>query len=229
MHASEQSDWDDDSSTCTPTPATRLATFAVAGMVFYLVSGLALQFLRPDYSIVETAMSAYAVGQYGFVETIAFAFDGLAILALSAGLLMSVSAAGRSRAGLILLGLAGAGRILEALFPTDVPPGAVPRTPAGVVHIVVAFAVFVLVVVAALLISRRLGKDPGWQAYRRPAMPLAWASSATLGLFLLQSLVSRGAGHYFGLFEKIFLVSWHIWVLMTASQLRSIATRSGPA
>jgi len=228
MDASEPPDWDDDDSTSTPAPAAMLATLAVAGMVYYLVSGLALQFLRPDYSVVETAMSAYAVGEYGFVETIAFAFDGLAILALGGGLLMTVSASGRSPAGLILLGLVGVGRLLEAAFATDVPPGPVPRTTAGVVHTAVAFAVFVLVVAAALLISRRLGKDPTWQAYQRPAIWMSWASSATLGLFLLQSLVGLGAGHTFGLFEKIFLVSWHIWVLMTASQLRSIGSRFGP-
>jgi hypothetical protein len=221
MHGSQPSEQGDGFVAPMPTPATTLATIAIAGMVFYPVSAVALHFLRPDTGIVETAMSAYAVGDYGFLETIAFVADGVAILALAGGLRISLNEPARSRMGLILLGLVGVGRLLEAAFPTDVPPGPVPRTPAGVVHLFVAFAVFVSVAVAAAIISGRVWKDPAWHGYRRPAMALAWASAATLGLFLLQALLRLGAGHYFGLFEKLFLVTWHVWVLTMAIWLRS--------
>mgnify|MGYP000969958078 CR=1 FL=1 len=145
------------------------AIIAGLGMAYYLVAGVALHFLRPDYSLLQSGMSCYAVGPWGWLETAAFALDGLSLAALTAGLWRGIAPQGRSRAGLLLLGLVAVGRILEAALPTDVPPGPVPRTPVGVAHFGVAFLVFLAVTAAVLLISRRLAKDAAW----RPFAPTA--------------------------------------------------------
>jgi hypothetical protein len=203
------------------------AIACMSAMIYYLAAGLVLQFLRPDYSIVASPMSNYAVGPYGYLETTAFIFDGVSILALAIALSRLARSRGWSLSGLTLLGIVGAGRILEAAFPTDVPPGPVPRTMVGVIHGLLAIAVFICVVIATFRLSSGFAKEISWQKIYPAARTLAIASLATLIVFTVAISMTHLPNPVLGfdatgITEKIFLALWHIWILLTAIHLRSI-------
>src|SRR5215218_2681588 len=97
-----------------------LALLAIVGIAAFLLSLAALHFLRPDVNPVLEPMSNYAVGPYGFLLTAADIGSGLAALALTFGLYLSIAPPGRSYVGLFLLGLYGVSVLLAGIFP-DLP------------------------------------------------------------------------------------------------------------
>src|SRR5919112_5523406 len=97
-----------------------LALLAIVGIASYLLNLAALHFLRTDVNPVVEPVSNYAVGAYGFLSTAANIGGGLAALALTLGLYLSIAPPSRSRVGLFLLGLVGVSELLAAIFPIDV-------------------------------------------------------------------------------------------------------------
>jgi hypothetical protein len=72
-----------------------LALFTIVGVAVCLLNLAALHFLRPDVNPVLEPMSNYAVGPYGFLFTAADIGLGLAALALTFGLYLSIAPSGR--------------------------------------------------------------------------------------------------------------------------------------
>src|SRR5215210_38172 len=97
-----------------------LALLAIVGIADFLLNIAALHFLRPDVNPVLEPVSNYAVGPYGFLFTAADIGLGLAALALTFGLYLSIAPPGRSYVGLFLLGLNGVSVLLAGIFPIDV-------------------------------------------------------------------------------------------------------------
>src|SRR5215218_11112795 len=73
-----------------------LALLTMVGIVDFLLNFTALYFLRPDVNPVLEPMSNYAVGPYGFLFIAADIGSGLAALALTFGLYLSIAPPGRS-------------------------------------------------------------------------------------------------------------------------------------
>ena len=127
--------------------AVALSTLTIAGIVAYVALVVTAQLLPPHYNAIRTAESDLAVGRYGWLMTMAFVLRGVLSLALVAALALAARRGLRPRAGLVLLGLWGAGAFLLAAFPTDLPGDA--RTVHGAVHAAVAFAAFLAVAIWA--------------------------------------------------------------------------------
>jgi hypothetical protein len=94
-----------------------LALLTIVGIADFLLNVAALHFVRPDVNPVLEPMSNYAVGPYGFLFTAADIGLGLAALALTFGLYLSIAPPGRSYVGLFLLGLYGVSVLLAGMFP----------------------------------------------------------------------------------------------------------------
>ena len=84
-----------------------LALLAIVGIVDFLLNVAVLHFVRPDVNPMLDPISNYAVGPYGILLTAADIGLGLAALALTCGLYLSIAPPGRSYVGLFLLGLYG--------------------------------------------------------------------------------------------------------------------------
>jgi hypothetical protein len=76
-----------------------LALFTIVGVAVCLLNFTALHFLRPDVNPVVEPMSNYAVGPYGFLLTAADFGLGLAALARTFRLYLSIAPPGRSYVG----------------------------------------------------------------------------------------------------------------------------------
>ncbi|HEX3722982.1 MAG TPA: DUF998 domain-containing protein [Nitrolancea sp.] len=200
--------------------AVWLARLTIAGIVLYLILDVIAQLLPPHYSPIHQAESDLAVGHYGYVMTINFVVRGFLSFALLFSLTHELPLPAHSRFGQIALGIWSAGAFLLALFPADVTSGH--HTFHGVVHIVVAVIAFASVATAEVLISRKLSTT-NWPAKTRALFTtLALWTALTLLLLALSSARPRVGG----LFERLFIASALLWMLMVALQ---IAFGSTPA
>jgi hypothetical protein len=193
-----------------------LAFFVIVGVAGYLLSIAALHFLRPDVSPVLEPISNYAVGPYGFLMTAAAFGSGLAALALTLGLYLSIAPPGRSYVGLFLLGVFGVSELLAGLFPIDVGGEA---TMVGAIHNIVGNVSFFGLPIAAILLSLGMGKDERWRSLRRPAL----AVSLAIVLTVVLTIVGFNTGIGFGVAQRIANITALAWILLVAIHLRSLA------
>ena len=198
-----------------------LAFLTIVGIAGYLLNLAALHFLRTDVNPMVEPVSNYAVGAYGFLSTAANIGSGLAALALTLGLYLSIASPGRSRVGLFLLGLFGVSELLAAIFPIDVGAQA---TTIGIIHNVVGNIAFFGFLAAVILLSWSMGKDEQWRSIRRPALALALV---VLGMAVL-TIVGANIGIGFGVAQRLFNVTSMGWMLLVALRLRSMAQGSSP-
>jgi hypothetical membrane protein len=193
-----------------------LALLTIGGIATSLFNLTALHFLRPDVNPVLEPISNYAVGPYGFLFTAADIGGGLAALALTFGLYLSIAPPGRSYVGLFLLGLYGVSVLLAGIFPIDVGGEA---TTFGIIHNIVGNISFFGFPIAVILLSLGMGKDERWRSFRRPALAL----SLVVVLTAILTIVGSTLGIGFGVTQRIFNVAALVWMLAVALHLRSVA------
>jgi len=193
-----------------------LALLTIVGIVDFLLNVAVLHFLRPDVNPVLEPMSNYAVGPYGFLFTAADIGLGLAALALTFGLYLSIAPPGRSYLGLFLLGLYSVSVLLAGIFPIDVG-GEV--TTFGTIHNIFGNISFFGFPIAVILLSLGMGKDERWRSFRRRALAL----SLVVVLTVILTIVGSNLGIGYGVTQRIFNVTALAWMLLVALHLRSLA------
>jgi hypothetical membrane protein len=193
-----------------------LAILTIVGIAVYLLNLAALHFLRPDVNPMLDPVSTYAVGPYGFLFTVADIGLGLAALALTFGLYLSIAPPGRSYVGLFLLGLYGVSVLLAGIFPIDVGGEA---TTFGIIHNIFGNISFFGFPIAVILMSLGMGKDERWRTFRRPALAL----SLVVVLTVILTIVGSNLGIGYGVTQRIFNVTALAWMLLVALHLRSLA------
>jgi hypothetical protein len=192
-----------------------LALLTIVGIADFLLNVAALHFVRPDVNPVLEPISNYAVGPYGFLFTAADIGLGLAALALTFGLYLSIAPPGRSYVGLFLLGLYGVSVLLAGFFTIDVGGEA---TTFGIIHNIVGNIAFFGFPIAVILLSLGMGKDERWRSFRRSALAL----SLVVVLTVILTIVGSNLGIGYGVTQRIFNVAALVWMLAVALHLRRI-------
>jgi Protein of unknown function (DUF998) len=202
----------------------RIVTVAFVGITYFVVIIIALHFLRPDLNPIQRPTSEYAVGPFGWLMTSAFFSMSVASWALVIGLSQGVSQPARSRIGLGLVGLWGVGVLIAMFFPIDLD-GA-PQTMSGTIHAINGPLTFLSLTVGVILISRRFKHDETWCPHHRSTLIL---SLVMLMAFIGAPLAIATESGFAGLAQRMYLVTFVTWFLLTATRLRSVALGSGSA
>jgi bacteriorhodopsin len=202
----------------------RVATIALVGVAYFAVIIVVLHFLRPELNPISSPTSEYAVGRYGFLMTSAFFSMSLGSFALLIGLYRGISQRARSGIGLVLLGIWAVGVLIAMSFPID-PEGA-PQTISGTIHRINGPLAFLSLTAGTILVSRRFKQDGLWRPIHRTAVIL---SLVMLAAFIATFLNIATASGFAGLCQRIFLVAFVTWFLLTAARLRSISSGSVPS
>jgi uncharacterized protein DUF998 len=211
---------------------SRLFWLVIAGVVLYLLLDAVAQLLPPHYSPVRDPESDLAVGPYGYIMTINFLNRGLlSIVFLHAlgkfmsmpGEFASPDTARRFRTGRLALWVWGAGAILLAIFPTDVP--ATPVSWHGAIHLVVAILAFLGGSVGTVLLSLRFSETRTLRGAKGVALAISVLS--VVSLFALLGSSGSGIG---GLTERLFLGVVLLWMTYVSVYLaRHPSTLDGPS
>ena len=169
-------------------------------VAYYVIVGMALHVLEPEYDPRYRFMSEYAWGKYGWLMTTTFFVLGLAAFAVAAGLREVHQSSWSARIGFGLLVVGGLFVCLAGVFrgfPLHDAAGAV-----GLPGITMA----------ALLLSWSFRRAPGWQAIYRATLFISLGMLAGL----LSILANIGMP---GLQQRAFLFLFLLWLLVVVHRL----------
>jgi hypothetical protein len=202
-------------------PASMSATLAGIGVLCFVALVVTLHFLRPDLSPVSEPTSAYAVGPYSFLMTVAFLSMAVASLALVLALYRRVSRSARSRIGLALLGTWALGVLIAMIFPMDVD-GA-PPTLAGTIHQATGPLTFLALTAGMIFISWAFRRDEEWRSFFPAALGLSLVMLAAFVATFLSFATDSGT---VGIAQRIALGTAVTWILLIAVRLRPVPSVS---
>jgi hypothetical protein len=187
------------------------AAFVVMATIYSMATIVFIHVLRPGDDPLASPISQYAVGRFGYLMTACLLLWGLAGWALAAALSRGPSGLAPSRVGFGLWVVFGAGLVVAAFVPVDVPYDMWNMSPTGKVHVFAASVSTFTAPIAALLL-------PGRSSRRSRAF--AWVLLAAMPtVFLSGAFVPA----IFGLVQKVYALLVLTWMLLEARSLMRTA------
>jgi hypothetical protein len=163
-------------------------------------------------------ISELVLGQYGFVQTLAFLIAGVGTLGLAYAIRQLTAGLWGSFTGSLLVAIYGAGAILVAIFPTeriDTPAEVWSQSTIGMIHIAVSIVSFVGIIIGMFILAWTFSKDARWRSL------FPWTAlfpGGTLALFTAQS-----EGPLVGILQRALVTVISGWLILVAFRLRAIA------
>lgn len=197
-------------------PTQLTSTIALIGICLFSTLIIILHFLPTGYNPLRSPTSAYAVGKYGFLMTMAFLSMSVGSFALLMGMYKGISK--RPGLGLILFGIWAIGVLIAMIFPIA-PEGTAP-TRSGNIHETNGPITFLSLTVASILISAGFKRNENWLSLYRPALTL----SLIMFLIFISVVVNFATGLKLeGVLQRIYLTCFAIWFIIVALHLRRIS------
>ena len=200
-----------------PQGLSQLANLAIVGQVILFASAWLLP-LVSEYELAGDNMSELVLGQYGFIQTIAFVMSGLGTLALAFAIRSLTKGTWGSLIGSLLVGLYGLGAILVAIFPTDridTSAQVFMQSTTGMIHMLVALFSFLGMIIGMFILTRTFALLAAWRSLTRL---LVFVQAVALALFIVQ-----GEGPMVGLLQRLMVAVISAWIILVALRVREIA------
>jgi hypothetical protein len=170
--------------------------------------------LRTDRSFAEP-MSDYAVGRYGYVQTVAFVALAAGSAAVCAGLCSWGPRSQRWETSRLLIGTWSIGVSLAAAFRVDVN-GSTSAT--GQVHEATSGLAFLAIIAAMWVFTAATRQSAAWKALTR----LSYALSATAsGAFVAAAVAQPSVA--FGVAQRVFLGAIVVWLVTLGARLYALS------
>ena len=210
-------------------PLPQFAIFAVVGQLILLASAWLLPAVS-EYHFVGDNISELAIGQYGFVQTLAFVISGLGVLALAYAIHRLTAGIRGSLLGSVFIAIYGLGALVVAIFPTDrIDSTAVARTATqtpppsnvwsqsttGWIHSITAFVAYLSVITGMLILTWTFARDARWRSL---VVGSALLAGAALALLFVQT-----EGPWIGLMQRLLITAISGWLIVVAVRARTIA------
>lgn len=190
-----------------------LATFAAAGVGFFVLVAALLPLVEPGYDLNHQAISELALGPGGWLLNLAFCLMGAAWVALA----LVFRRATDATLAPVLLTIAASLNVVSAFVHADRYDA--PMTTAGTIHIIAGIATFIIVIATIFAMVRPFRRSASWQWFARPT--LVWASICATAFVLLGPGI-LGQAH-FGLQQRGMAVTFLSWMITTALLARRLA------
>lgn len=173
--------------------------------------------IASEYRLIGDNISELVLGRYGFVQTIAFLIAGFGTLGLAFAIRKLTADVRGSFIGSLLIGVYGAGAILEAVFPTDridSPSDVLSLSPTAPVHVMAALLSFLCVSVGMFIFAWMFRWEARWRSL------LTWM--AILPGAALALLIVSGESPWVGIMQRLFVTTIAAWLILVALRVRSI-------
>ncbi|MEZ3160820.1 DUF998 domain-containing protein [Microbacterium sp. BWT-B31] len=201
----------------------RLAWLSLASLLLFNVMLVTLHFVDRDLDPIVQAISEYALGSFGWLLVVALLVFGLGIILLAAALWTELTNP-RPVVGIVFLLVAGIGPIIAAIFRTDPVdlrnPGATELTTSGTLHLVGFMLAVLGIIVAAPIISRRLGA-PG-NPMSHTIRVIGWTPILAVAIFWASGMLDQPLGVLFdrpsaqGIAERLMVAIVQVWLIAAA-------------
>jgi len=201
-------------------PLPQLAVLAVVGQLVLLASAWLLPAIS-EYHLVGDNISELAIGQYGFVQTLAFVISGLGVLALAYGIHRVTAGIRGSLLGSVFIGIYGVGALVVAIFPSDrinSKADVWTQSTTGWIHSITAFVAYLSVITGMLVLTWTFARDMHWRSL---VVGSALLAGAALALLFVQS-----EGPWVGLMQRLMIAAISGWLILVALRVRSVAAAS---
>lgn len=208
----------------TATPlAVRAAKLTLAAGGAFLLLLTIVHLAKPDLDPSVRPISEYALGNYGWIMTLAFLAWGLSGLSLFVALRPHVATRG-GRIGLAFLLIGATGPILAALFPMDpITTSSEAMTMSGKLHSLGAVLGDGIPIGAAVLTWSLVRGNRAWAPARWPLVStaaLAWVGAgvmtATLAAVLSQNGGQPGPNIALGWPARFMIAAYVSWIVTAA-------------
>ena len=216
-------------------PAARLA---IAAMLIYHVTLIALIFLRPDLDPSWHTISEWAIGPYGWIMTAAFLISGLTYASLFVAIRSQMRGT-LGKIGLVILLICTIGTVGVGIFTTDpMPFGVTALSTTGILHIIFGTTAMTLLPFGALLINLSLAlKNEAWASARRallwtagvPFLGSASATAYTIIFVVPLGPTAYGPGVHIGWPPRVIFWSYMIWLITLAWQAMKLRRQASCA
>ncbi len=187
-----------------------LAVAAMLGAAAFGMLEAAQSLLRADRSFAEP-MSAYAVGPYGSVQTVAFVILALGSAAVCAGLSSPRRRPPDWQMSRVLIGVWSFGVSLAAVFRVDVDGSS---SSAGQVHGAASMLSFVAILTAMFFFTGAARQVADWRSFGR--LSSALAGTATVAFVVAAATQPSIA---FGVAQRVFLGAVVVWIVAIGARL----------
>jgi hypothetical protein len=211
--------------------ASTAARRALAAGAAFLLLLVIVHFAKPDLDPSYRPISEYALGDYGFLMTLAFLAWGSSAVSLAVALRPHVRSLG-GRIGLAFLVIGGAGPILAAIFPMDssqTPADAM--TTSGHLHSLGAVLGDGIPLGAAFITWSLVRRSPAWSNVRWPLITtaaLAWVGAFVMTATLAAAMSETGGqpepNLALGWPARFMIVGYMSWIL-TVARFAAIRSR----
>ena len=180
--------------------AVTLRRIVLGCVGYYVIAGIALHILEPEYDPRFFPMSHYAWGSYGWIMTTTFFALGLALIAVAVGLSRAIPSSRGARIGAAWLAVGASFVCLAGVF-RGFP-----------LHDVASAIALPSVAVAVLVLSWSFRRVGGWKEVSPAAIAIAVGMFAALWSVILDVGMP-------GLQQRAFLLLLLVWLSMVANRL----------
>ncbi len=191
-----------------------LGIAGLAGIGAWVLIVILLHFIKSDLDPIDTYISDYAIGDHGWLMQVAFYAVGLGVLAIAAGLSVSLKRSKRAAVAIMLTVVAGLGFIVAGTFTTD-PTGQSDLTTEGTLHLLGALMVFPVTVANSFVLRGLFHGDRRW---RPMATRIRWLPWALLVAFIV-SFFAPGVPE--GLSQRFLAMIIMLWFAAVSWNLRT--------
>ena len=172
-----------------------------------------------EYHFVGDNISELAIGQYGFVQTLAFVISGLGVLALAYAIHRLTAGIRGSLLGSVFIAIYGLGALVVAIFPTDridTKADVWSQSTTGWIHSITAFVAYLSVITGMLILTWTFARDARWRSL---VVGSALLAGAALALLFVQT-----EGPWIGLMQRLMITAVSGWLILVSLRVRNIAS-----
>lgn len=199
----------------------------IIGPVIFVVVFLVEGATRSGYDPMRQFVSLLSLGDQGWQQVANFLVSGALIIGGAVGLRKAMVTGPGALWGPILIGLAGVGLVLAAVFTTDPAQGYPPGAPSGLptsytlhaqIHQLASSFVFLGLPIAMFVVGRRfVGEGSRWALY-------SWVSAMGVVIFLFTAFALTDVT---GLLQRVTIVLALGWVAQVMRRFRAEASQAG--
>jgi Protein of unknown function (DUF998) len=194
-----------------PRPTIPLTIAALAA--YWTAVIVSMHVLEPEFDPVKDYLSAYVLGAHGVWMTTSFFAAAAIWFLLAFGLGRDLPPTFWTRAGIVLVFVAGCGDVVMGFFPTQWPLTP-PLTQQTALHLLGALVAFYAIALGSISFSVSFRRAEHW----RPISTAAIAVSLLMFAMLSYRWFSRPGSNIDGLMQRIIVALMLLWATVVLSR-----------